>query len=81
MTKEATEMELLIKEFFSSDNLSLLAKFQSEEQAKQRARERKNQIREKYEFYKHRLNNGEILKKESYDEWLFVKFMMEDYDE
>jgi len=66
-----------LKEFFSSDVLRKLAKYQTEEQAKQKEIERHIMIKERYDYFKYKVDNEFKLTDEQSKEWDYVKFFIE----
>ena len=70
--------EDIIEQIFKSEDFKELIAFQVAELARHKRIERKDTIREKYGYYKHRLDLGDVLKAEKYDEWLYVKYIVEE---
>ena len=77
--KRLSAVDLAVEEILSTGGLKGLAKYQMEAQAREQQKIRKEHIREKYYFYKQQLDNGKVLKADKYDEWIFTKFIIEDY--
>lgn len=77
--RKEPSMEYFIDAVFNSEDFKGLVKLQVKELAKHRKLERNQAIKEKYAFFKHQLDNNQVIKAEQYDEWLYVKFLMEDF--
>ena len=75
--KRDKKIEMLMLDFLNGEGLKKFAAYQQQEYFKQKEIERKNLIKEKYEYLKYKKENDFKLTIDQQKEYDFVKFVCE----